>query len=86
MALGLFDRPLKAQTMLKYPQLYKNSQSESDFNIKVFWTWIFNAVLHSILLYYVCFGALKHGEKLNLFFLNLFINYFFYFFSRCCIQ
>lgn len=35
MALGLFDRPLKADTMLRFPELYKQSQNKSDFNTNV---------------------------------------------------
>jgi magnesium-transporting ATPase (P-type) len=62
MALGLFDRPLKADTMIRFPELYKSTQSRSDFNIKVFWAWIANSVVHSILLYYIVNGILSHGN------------------------
>ena len=61
MALGLFDRPNKASTMLRFPELYKISQSKTDFNMTVFWSWMFNAFLHSILLYFTCAGSLSHG-------------------------
>ena len=61
MALGLFDRPLQASTMLCFPEIYKSAQSRSDFNIKVFWAWIGNSVFHSILLYYIVYGTLSHG-------------------------
>jgi phospholipid-transporting ATPase len=60
LALGLFDRPLQASTMLKNPKLYHLTQSKSDFNMKIFWAWFLNSLLHSILLYYICFGALQH--------------------------
>ena len=60
MALGLFDRPNKAETMLRFPELYKISQSKTDFNMTVFWSWMFNAFLHSILLYFTCAGSLSH--------------------------
>jgi phospholipid-transporting ATPase len=62
MALGLFDRPSKASTMLRFPELYKITQNKSDFNITVFWTWMVNAFIHSIVLYFVCYGALSHGN------------------------
>lgn len=65
MALGLFDRPLKAATMLNFPELYKSTQSRSDFNIKVFWAWIANSVVHSILLYYIVYGILSHDVALS---------------------
>lgn len=35
MALGLFDRPLKADTMLRFPELYKMTQKKTEFNITV---------------------------------------------------
>ncbi len=87
MALGLFDRPSKAETMLRFPELYKISQNKSDFNVmvsqnsgsnfvfpvqtklinlhkmQVFWTWMFNAFLHSIVLYFVVYGSFKNGEN-----------------------
>ena len=61
MALGLFDRPCKASTMLRFPELYKISQNKTDFNVMVFWTWMFNAFLHSVVLYFVCYGSLRNG-------------------------
>ena len=61
MALGLFDRPCKAKTMFEFPELYRISQNKSDFNITVFWTWMFNAFLHSVVLYFTCYGSLKNG-------------------------
>ena len=61
MALGLFERPLQAATMLRFPELYKSSQNRSEFNIKIFWAWIGNSVIHSILLYYIVYGTLTHG-------------------------
>ena len=78
MALGLFDRPNQAKTMLRYPELYKITQSKTDFNMTVFWSWMFNAFLHSILLYFTCAGALTHGlfiKIINFFFYHL-LNYF----------
>lgn len=65
LALGLFDRPTKADTMLRFPELYKITQSKSDFNMKVFWTWIFNSFLHSIMIYFSCYGALRHDIALS---------------------
>lgn len=35
MALGLFDRPTKASTMLEFPELYKLTADRSDFNMIV---------------------------------------------------
>lgn len=52
-ALGLFDKVCSAETMLKYPQLYKPSQDAKLFNVKVFWVWIFNALSHSVSLFWL---------------------------------
>ncbi len=35
MALGLLDRCCSAETMMRFPAMYKMSQNRSDFNIKV---------------------------------------------------
>ncbi|XP_055378275.1 probable phospholipid-transporting ATPase IA isoform X3 [Condylostylus longicornis] len=52
-SMGLFDKVCSAETMIKYPALYKTSQSATLFNVKVFWIWIGNALLHSILLFWL---------------------------------
>lgn len=52
-ALGLFDKICSAETTLKYPALYKPSQSAELFNVKVFWIWIINALVHSVLLFWL---------------------------------
>jgi phospholipid-transporting ATPase len=62
MALGLFDRPCRASTMLNFPELYKLSQAKTEFNLNVFGRWVLNSFLHSIVIYFVCFGAFKHGK------------------------
>jgi phospholipid-transporting ATPase len=61
MALGLLDRCCSAETMMRFPAIYKMSQNRSDFNIKVFWTWCLNAVYHSIILYFMSYAMLRHG-------------------------
>ncbi|KAH8415892.1 hypothetical protein KR222_003038 [Zaprionus bogoriensis] len=52
-AIGLFEKFCTAETMLKYPLLYKPSQNAKLFNVKVFWIWIFNALLHSVFLFWL---------------------------------
>ena len=53
LAMGLFDKVCSAETMLKYPALYKPSQNADLFNVKVFWVWILNSLAHSVLLYWL---------------------------------
>ncbi|XP_032306243.1 probable phospholipid-transporting ATPase IA isoform X4 [Drosophila ananassae] len=52
-AMGLFEKFCTADTMLRYPLLYKTSQKAKLFNVKVFWIWIFNALLHSVFLFWL---------------------------------
>lgn len=51
-AIGIFDKVCSAETMLKYPALYKPSQNAQLFNVRVFWIWISNALIHSVILYW----------------------------------
>ncbi|KAK2720099.1 probable phospholipid-transporting ATPase IA isoform X3 [Artemia franciscana] len=53
LAMGLFDRTCSAETMLKYPKLYTPSQTSELFNVRVFWMWIGNALIHSLLLFWL---------------------------------
>ncbi|KAJ6647684.1 Phospholipid-transporting ATPase IA [Pseudolycoriella hygida] len=59
-AMGLFDKICSAETMLKYPALYKPSQNAQLFNVKVFWYWILNALVHSIMLFWLPMFAYKY--------------------------
>ncbi|XP_065355630.1 probable phospholipid-transporting ATPase IA isoform X1 [Calliphora vicina] len=58
-AIGIFEKVCSAETMLKYPFLYKPSQNAKLFNVQVFWVWIINALLHSIILFWLPLGALQ---------------------------
>lgn len=62
-AIGLFEKFCTADTMLRYPQLYKASQSSKLFNVKVFWIWILNALLHSVFLFWMPM-MLFHSEAI----------------------
>ncbi|XP_047127134.1 phospholipid-transporting ATPase IB isoform X1 [Hydra vulgaris] len=53
LAFGLFDQSCSSKARLKCPRLYKSSQNSDLFNVKVFWIWIFTAIYHSILLFYL---------------------------------
>nr|XP_022321907.1 probable phospholipid-transporting ATPase IA isoform X3 [Crassostrea virginica] len=53
LAMGLFDRICSAESMMKFPALYKASQNAELFNAKVFWMWIFNSLFHSALLFWL---------------------------------
>ncbi|XP_037051247.1 probable phospholipid-transporting ATPase IA isoform X4 [Bradysia coprophila] len=59
-AMGLFDKICSAETMLKYPALYKPSQNAQLFNVKVFWIWIVNALIHSVMLFWLPMFAYEY--------------------------
>nr|XP_012138292.1 PREDICTED: probable phospholipid-transporting ATPase IA isoform X4 [Megachile rotundata] len=62
LAMGLFDKVCSAETHLAHPALYATKNTgESSFNIKVFWIWIANALIHSSLLYWLSLMVLKEG-------------------------
>ncbi|KAK9305516.1 hypothetical protein QLX08_003517 [Tetragonisca angustula] len=62
LAMGLFDKVCSAETHLSHPGLYATKNTgESSFNIKVFWIWIANALIHSSLLYWLSLMVLKEG-------------------------
>ncbi len=48
--------------MVRFPQLYKQSQNSELFNVKIFWMWIVNSVYHSALLFWMPVLIMKHGE------------------------
>ncbi|KAJ3339680.1 hypothetical protein HDU93_007906 [Gonapodya sp. JEL0774] len=50
--IGVFDQYLNARMLDKYPQLYLTGQRGQFFNVRIFWGWTFNAIFHSLLLYY----------------------------------
>lgn len=65
--MGIFDIVCTANTRLKFPQLY--SQTLDTFNVRIFWIWVLNAIVHSFLLFWICMFAMKnevvwsHGKE-----------------------
>ncbi|CEJ03973.1 Putative Phospholipid-translocating ATPase [Rhizopus microsporus] len=57
MAIGVFDQFTSARLLDKYPQMYTLGQRNEFFNQKRFWGWIFNAVYHSAMLYFLGMAA-----------------------------
>ncbi|KAL0839951.1 hypothetical protein ABMA28_016563 [Loxostege sticticalis] len=52
-AIGLFDKLCSPDIMLRHPILYIPSQQGLLFNVRVFWIWAVNALLHSVLLFWL---------------------------------
>ncbi|XP_069948303.1 probable phospholipid-transporting ATPase IA isoform X8 [Cherax quadricarinatus] len=51
LVMGIFDRSCSAETRMRYPELYQESQSGSHFNWKVFVWWVWLALVHSVLVF-----------------------------------
>lgn len=51
LAIGLFDRQVSADTMIKYPSLY--SSQGDPFSPRLFWVWVWSALLHSLALFWL---------------------------------
>lgn len=47
-----------SNTRLRFPKLY--SQTLDTFNVRIFWIWVLNAIMHSFLLFWICMFAMKH--------------------------
>ncbi|VDK57116.1 unnamed protein product, partial [Cylicostephanus goldi] len=56
--LGLFDRPVAADQMMRYPSLYHSFQKRS-FSIPRFMLWIGMALVHSLSLFFLSYGFLQ---------------------------
>ncbi|CAB3401820.1 unnamed protein product [Caenorhabditis bovis] len=57
--LGLFDHPVPAEQIMKYPALYASFQKRA-FSIANFSLWIGLAVVHSLSLFFLTYAYLEH--------------------------
>ncbi|KAH0517786.1 Phospholipid-transporting ATPase IA [Microtus ochrogaster] len=58
--LGIFERSCTQESMLRFPQLYKITQNAEGFNTKVFWGHCINALVHSLILFWLPMKVLEH--------------------------
>uniref|UniRef100_A0A8C2P143 Phospholipid-transporting ATPase n=1 Tax=Capra hircus TaxID=9925 RepID=A0A8C2P143_CAPHI len=65
--LGIFERCCSQESLLRYPQLYRISQTGDIFNIKVLWIQCINAVVHSFILFWLPAKMLEHGSNFIVF-------------------
>ena len=49
--MGILDQFISARLLDRYPQLYYLGQKNHFFRMRSFWSWIGNAIYHSIILY-----------------------------------
>ncbi|XP_078259186.1 phospholipid-transporting ATPase IB [Rhinoraja longicauda] len=63
--MGIFERTCSQENMLRFPQLYKITQNADCFNTKVFWCHCINALIHSIILFWIPLKALEQDTALE---------------------
>lgn len=60
------EQDVDEESSFKYPILYQAGQKKVYFNLKVFWIWIFYAILHGVITYFVvnfiCFCGVLNGD------------------------
>ncbi|EGT53529.1 hypothetical protein CAEBREN_03693 [Caenorhabditis brenneri] len=57
--LGLFDHPVPAEQIMKYPALYASFQNRA-FSIGNFSLWIGMAIIHSLSLFFLTYATMEH--------------------------
>ncbi|ORY00825.1 phospholipid-translocating P-type ATPase [Basidiobolus meristosporus CBS 931.73] len=65
LVLGMFEKDLNAETLLRFPGLYKMGQNNEMFNLRIFWTWMVNGVVQSVWITYIPMitqGAFSRGD------------------------
>ncbi|XP_044255942.1 phospholipid-transporting ATPase IA isoform X12 [Tribolium madens] len=60
LAMGLFDKACSDEVMMTHPKLYKPSQNGQLFNVKVFWLWVVNGMIHSAILFWLPLLVCNH--------------------------
>ncbi|KAI0244756.1 aminophospholipid translocase [Massospora cicadina] len=63
--IGIFDQHLSARMLDRYPEMYKIGQKKLIFNVKTFWGSTFNAIAHSILLYFLITASFGSGMLMS---------------------
>ncbi|KAL7691088.1 putative P-type ATPase, subfamily IV, HAD superfamily [Plasmopara halstedii] len=58
--IGIYDQDISEEIILKYPQLYRYGQYDSDLNMHKFSTTIINAIGHALVCFFVCYGCMQY--------------------------
>lgn len=57
--LGIFEKDLKAETLLAVPELYGFGQRSEAFNFKKYLSWMFSGAVDTIIIYMMVYGYFK---------------------------
>ncbi|GAM29207.1 hypothetical protein SAMD00019534_123830 [Acytostelium subglobosum LB1] len=61
---AIFDQDVSVESSMKYPQLYKSGQKDSEFNLKILWIWLGEALCHSVVIFFCVRAIFMHGGPL----------------------
>jgi phospholipid-translocating P-type ATPase (flippase) len=51
LCFAVLEQDVSAEASLRFPQLYEHGQRDKSFRPRVFWTWVGNAIWHSLAVY-----------------------------------
>ncbi|OTB18222.1 hypothetical protein K445DRAFT_55124 [Daldinia sp. EC12] len=57
--LGMFEKDLKAETLLAVPELYSFGQRSEAFNVKKYLAWMFTGAVDTVVIYMMAWGYFK---------------------------
>uniref|UniRef100_H3G823 Phospholipid-transporting ATPase n=1 Tax=Phytophthora ramorum TaxID=164328 RepID=H3G823_PHYRM len=55
--IGIFDQDIPEEVVLRFPQLYRRGQHDSDLNMSVFARTILNSVGHALICFFACYAG-----------------------------
>ncbi|ETI48444.1 hypothetical protein L917_07193 [Phytophthora nicotianae] len=55
--IGVFDQDISEDVVLRFPQLYRRGQYDSDLNMRVFAKTILNSVGHALICFFGCYAG-----------------------------
>lgn len=61
--IGIFDRDLKRETVLKHPSVYAVGRKNEDINVRKMLEWILLGIAHSVITFWIPYGAFAPTES-----------------------
>ncbi|KAL3664634.1 hypothetical protein V7S43_010383 [Phytophthora oleae] len=58
--IGIFDQDISEDVVLRFPQLYRRGQHDSDLNMRVFAKTILNSVAHALICFFGCYAGNRY--------------------------
>ena len=65
MYIGIFEQIVSLAIIYKYPQLYKSGQLGTFFSPQVFWSYIGNAIFHSVTSFFIIYAVYDNDAEYN---------------------